>query len=339
MNIISLFSGAGGMDLGFQKAGFRVIWANEYDKSIWETYEKNHLSPLDKRDIREINSNEIPACDGIIGGPPCQSWSAAGMLRGINDLRGQLFYEFIRILKDKQPKFFVAENVTGMLADLHQDAVKRILADFTKAGYQTHIKVLNANHFGVAQDRKRVFYVGFRRDLTIPFAWPEPLLSRPTLSDAIADLQASALPASEGNKHQQHLPIANHEYMTGGFSTLYMSRNRVRGWDEPSFTIQAGGRHAPLHPQAPKMLFVDKDKRIFLPGHEHLYRRLTVRECARIQSFPDDFIFHYRDIAHGYKMVGNAVPVTLAYHLGKAIYQALAHAKPSTKRKKKEIKP
>ena len=107
--------------------------------------------------------------------------------------------------------------------------------------------------------------------------------------------------------------------MVGGFSTIYMSRNRVRSWDEPSFTIQAGGRHAPIHPQAPKMLFVEKDKRIFVPGQEHLYRRLTVRECARIQTFPDDFTFAYENIADGYKMVGNAVPVNFAYHLAKKI--------------------
>lgn len=124
MNIISLFSGAGGLDLGFQKAGFSILWANEYDKTIWETYEKNHSTHLDKRDIRNIPSSDIPDCDGIIGGPPCQSWSEAGAGRGIDDNRGKLFYEFIRILNDKRPKFFVAENVSGMLADLHKEAVK-----------------------------------------------------------------------------------------------------------------------------------------------------------------------------------------------------------------------
>ncbi len=98
-----------------------------------------------------------------------------------------------------------------------------------------------------------------------------------------------------------------------------MSRNRVRSWNEPSFTIQAGGRHAPIHPQAPKMLFVEKDKRVFVPEQEHLYRRLTVRECARIQTFPDDFIFKYENVADGYKMVGNAVAVNFAYHLAKKI--------------------
>lgn len=113
--------------------------------------------------------------------------------------------------------------------------------------------------------------------------------------------------------------LPNHEYMTGGFSSIYMSRNRVRGWDEPSFTIQAGGRHAPIHPQAPKMVKVEKDKQIFAKGFEDLYRRLSVRECARIQTFPDDFIFKYEKVNSGYKMIGNAVPVNLAFHLAKAI--------------------
>ena len=103
--------------------------------------------------------------------------------------------------------------------------------------------------------------------------------------------------------------------MNGGFSTIYMSRNRVRSWEEPSFTIQAGGRHAPIHPQAPKMKFISQNKRIFVSGKEHLYRRLSVRECARIQTFPDDFIFKYENIADGYKMVGNAVPVEFARHI------------------------
>ncbi len=111
--------------------------------------------------------------------------------------------------------------------------------------------------------------------------------------------------------------------MIGGFSTIFMSRNRVRGWDEQSFTIQAGGRHAPLHPQAPKMEFVEQNKRIFVPNKEHLYRRLSVRECARIQTFPDDFIFYYEKVASGYKMIGNAVPVNLAKFLAENIKKQL----------------
>lgn len=325
MNIISLFAGAGGLDLGFENAGFKVVWANEYDSTIWETYEKNHNAPLDKRDIRTVKSDELPECDGIIGGPPCQSWSEAGSLRGIEDSRGQLFYDFIRLLKEKRPKFFVAENVAGMLADIHREAVNNIINHFKTAGYDVNIKLMNAVDYDVPQDRKRVFYVGFRNDLGVNFEFPKPHDKKYTLRDAIWDLKDSALKAQDYNKTNHNaLRIPNHEYMNGGFSTIYMSRNRVRSWDEPSFTIQAGGRHAPIHPQAPKMLFVEQNKRIFVPGKEELYRRLSVRECARIQTFPDSFLFYYRDLADGYKMIGNAVPVNLAYNLAKSIKTALS---------------
>ena len=121
------------------------------------------------------------------------------------------------------------------------------------------------------------------------------------------------MPAKEKNQsNYEKCKVPNHEYMIGGFSTIYMSRNRVRPWNGQSFTIQAGGRHAPIHPQAPEMEHVEKNKKIFVPDKEHLYRRLSVRECARIQTFPDDFIFDYDNIAEGYKMIGNAVPVDFA---------------------------
>lgn len=113
MNLISLFSGAGGLDLGFEKAKFKIIVANEYDKTIWETYERNHKTTLIKEDICKIKSSQFPECDGIIGGPPCQSWSEAGSLKGIDDPRGKLFYEYIRVLKDKMPKFFFSRKCKG----------------------------------------------------------------------------------------------------------------------------------------------------------------------------------------------------------------------------------
>lgn len=326
MDIISLFSGCGGLDLGFIKAGFNVIWANDVDPDVWETYEYNHPNTfLDKRSIKEIESSEIPDCLGIIGGPPCQSWSEAGAQRGINDPRGQLFFEYIRILRDKQPLFFLAENVSGMLAKKHSDALNNILNQFKEAGYNVSIKLLNAKYYNTPQDRKRVFFVGYRNDMNLSFNFPPQQKKIPTLKDAIWDLQSSALPAKEynyTNGNACHFP--NHEYMIGGFSTIYMSRNRVRSWDEVSFTIQAGGRHAPIHPSAPKMKIIGRDKFEFVKGKEHLYRRLTIRECARIQTFPDDFIFIYKNLSSGYKMVGNAVPVNLSYELAKVIYSDIS---------------
>lgn len=327
MKVATFFAGAGGLDLGFSQAGFDIVWANEYDKEIWETYEKNHKGVyLDKRSITKIPTNEVPECDGIIGGPPCQSWSEAGALRGIGDKRGQLFFDFIRILADKQPYFFLAENVSGMLLDRHSKALQNIQDMFRECGYNLAFKMLNVSDYGVPQDRKRVFFVGYRSDLGIEFEFPEPttLHDKVVLETAIGDLKETALPAKKLNyTNGDFCVVPNHEYMTGGFSTIYMSRNRVRQWDEVSFTIQAGGRHAPIHPQAPIMPFVEKNVRIFEPGQEHLYRRMTVRECARVQTFPDDFVFYYKNISAGYKMVGNAVPVYMANILASKILSDL----------------
>lgn len=325
MNIISLFSGAGGLDLGFEKAGFNTIWANEYDKDIWETYEKNFPhTKLDRRSITKIPSEDVPDALGIIGGPPCQSWSEAGSLRGIDDKRGQLFFEFIRLLEDKKPLFFLAENVSGMLAGRHSDALENIKKLFKDTGYRLSFKMLNAHDYRVPQDRKRVFFIGYREDLGIEFEFPEGFEKKRYLKDVIWDLKESAIPAKEKNyTNGDDCILANHEYAIGTFSTMYMSRNRVRSWDEPSFTIQAGGRHAPLHPQAPKMEFVEQNKRIFVEDKKHLYRRLSVRECARIQTFPDEHKFYYKNVIAGYKMVGNAVPSYLGYYLAKKIYEDL----------------
>ncbi len=320
MNIISLFSGCGGLDLGFRLAGFNPVWANEYDRTIWDTYQFNHTDTLlDRRDLRKINSDEVPDCVGIIGGPPCQSWSEAGAKRGIDDSRGQLFWEYIRIVRDKQPLFFLAENVSGILSPRNRDAFTYILSQFEQIGYRVSYKLLNAKNFGVPQDRQRVIVVGYRESLGFGFEFPEAGDELLTLKDAIFDLQTVPIPV-KGKVDHYHPSIPNHECADLGFSSIYMSRNRVRSWLEPSFTIQAGGRHAPIHPQASKMILVAKDKRIFDPNSPLPYRRLSVRECARIQTFPDDFIFKYKYIIDGYKMVGNAVPVNLARVLARKIF-------------------
>jgi len=327
MRIISLFSGAGGLDLGFHKAGFTTIAANEIDPKIIPTFKENFPDvELIAGDICNVFSAEFPDnIDGIIGGPPCQSWSEAGSLKGIDDKRGQLFYEYIRIIRDKKPLFFVAENVSGMLAKRHAVAVNGFLQLFNDAGYNVFMKLVNANDYDVAEDRDRVFYIGFRKDLGITqFTFPAPLPHKPTLRECIWDLKDSAIPAKDKNVTNGNACIVpNHEYFIGSFSSIFMSRNRVRDWDEPAFTVQASGRQCQLHPQAPKMIKIAPDKQIFVAGKEHLYRRMTVREVARIQGFPDDFKFIYNEVDYGYKMVGNAVPVNLAYHIAKQIKQTL----------------
>lgn len=328
MNIISLFSGCGGLDLGFEKAGFNIPVANEFDKTIWATFKANHpKTHLIEGDIRNVQKKDIEKfldgeVDGIIGGPPCQSWSEAGALRGINDERGKLFFDYIRILEEFQPKFFLAENVSGMLANRHSEAVQNILTLFEEAGYQVSMNLVNAKDYGVAQERKRVFYIGFRKDLNIDFKFPkgstEEDSKKITLRDIIWDLQYTAVPALNKNKHNPEA-INNNEYFIGAFSTIFMSRNRVKAWDEQAYTVQASGRQCQLHPQAPKMVKFGKNDCRFAEGQENMYRRMSVREVARIQGFPDDFKFIYESIDTGYKMIGNAVPVNLAYEIASAI--------------------
>lgn len=332
MNVISLFSGCGGLDLGFEKAGFSIPVANEFDKKIWATFKANHPNThLIEGDVRNVKKEDIAQfiygeVDGIIGGPPCQSWSEAGALRGIEDERGQLFFDYIRILEDFQPKFFLAENVSGMLANRHSEAVQNIIKLFEKAGYDVTVTLVNAKDYGVAQERKRVFYIGFRKDLGINFEFPhgstEDDEKKITLRDIIWDLQDSAVPAGPKNKRNPDA-INNNEYFTGAFSTIFMSRNRVKAWDEQAYTVQASGRQCQLHPQAPKMVKYGKNDCRFVEGKEDLYRRMTIREVARIQGFPDDFKFIYEETDMGYKMIGNAVPVNLAYEIGCAIKDVL----------------
>ena len=322
--VVSLFSGAGGLDLGFKQAGFRVAWANEYDKSIAQTIKANFpRTTLDQRSIIDIPSSEVPDCDGIIGGPPCQSWSEAGARRGITDHRGQLFFQYIRLLKDKQPKFFLAENVSGLLFGRNSTAFRNILEEFDKVGYRVEKFLLNAADYNVPQDRERVIIVGYLKTLGLQFSPPKKVAAKLSLKDAIWDLRKSAVPAVGPNRANIFCKVANHEYATGGFSFIYMSRNRVRGWHDQSFTIQAGARHAPIHPSAPKMIQVGPNKRIFVRGQEHKYRRLSVRECARIQTFPDEHQFVYSSVMDGYKMIGNAVPVAFANALAKKIKRDL----------------
>ena len=328
MKVISLFSGCGGMDLGFAQAGFEIAYANDIDRDARATYELNFGMKVDARSISKISPDEIPDADGIIGGPPCQSWSLAGSLRGEDDPRGKLFYDYARILAAKRPLFFVAENVPGIISSRNIKAFRKITSVLEAPGYSVKWRLVDARDYCVAQERKRVIIVGFLKELGIEYAYPGPKCTKegttidgyktgkwPTLKDAIGDLP-EAVPALPSNKPNPKLDVPNHEYMVGAFSPIYMSRNRKRRWDEQSYTIQAGGRHAPLHPASCDMCKVGEDRFEFTGPN---YRRLSVREAARVQGFPDSFIFKYRNVADGYKVIGNAVPPPLARAIAESI--------------------
>ena len=321
MKVVSLFAGCGGLDLGFEKAGFEVIWANEFDKTIHATYRLNHpKTELNISDIRNLSAKEVPDCDRIIGGPPCQSWSLGGKCLGIEDERGKLVYDYIRIVNEKKPKFFVMENVPGMVTPRHIKAYNEFLDLFRNAGYRIRYELMNAADFKIPQERLRVIIVGIRNDLDIEYLFPTKLDSKPvTLLQAIGDIKDTPVPYANEKVCPDKSPLPNHDYYKAPFDKKFMARNRIRGWDELSFTIQAQAKNEPLHPQAPKMVYVSADERKFVFGKESLYRRLSVRECARIQTFPDSFKFIYNNVQDGYKMVGNAVPPRLSYYLALSI--------------------
>lgn len=315
MRVLSFFSGCGGLDLGFRNAGYQICWANDNASSVKDTYEYNFPeTTFCDSNIDTLSLDDIPGdAIGIIGGPPCQSWSNAGNGGGFDDPRGKVFLTFINILKEKRPIFFVAENVKGLLAARNNGSFIQIKQAFIDAGYDVWVECLNANDYDVPQNRERVIFVGFRKGLNVDYHFPQPLPHKPTVFEAIYDLQDTVIPMGS-------VPVINaHEHWIGGYSYIYMSRNRVLDWNKPSFTIQASGRQTSIHPNAPKMIKVEKDVFMFDPSGINLYRRLSARECARIQTFPDDFVFKYRTLNDAYKMIGNAVPVNLAYHVALSI--------------------
>lgn len=327
MKVASFFSGCGGLDLGFEQAGIDVIWANDIETSVHETYQYNHPNTvLCKSDIRSLHASDIPDCDGFIGGPPCQSWSEGGKQLGLNDERGKLFLDYVRLIKEKQPKFFVIENVKGIISDKHLHTFLSFLSILEQAGYIVNYAMLNAADFRIPQDRYRVFVVGFQKSLDCNFHFPQPL-QEPiiTLRKAIGDIDKPPRFYTDSDTvSPQYERWLNHDVFAGPFDAKFMSRNRIRTWDELSFTIQAQAKNCPLHPQAPTMKYIAPNKRIFVPGYEHLYRRLSIRECARIQTFPDSFRFFYNNIKDGYKMVGNAVPPRIAKFIAINIKEVFA---------------
>lgn len=343
-NLLSLFSGCGGLDLGFELAGlkavmgetvmekafadkevfdaniennvFNTIYVNDIFDEARETYAQNagRYIYMDKSDIRKIK--EFPKADIVLGGFPCPGFSEAGP-RLVDDKRNFLYLHFIRCLMQSKPKIFVAENVKGMMTLGKGEVFKQIVQDFSAAGYTIYHKLLNSAEYGVPQVRERVILVGVRNDLDYQYVHPEPthgygvenLKEVVTLRDAIGDLENDP-----------------GDYFTGSYSTIFMSRNRKKNWSQPSFTIQASGRQAPIHPGGEPMVKIGKDQYAFSDGEEN-NRRLSVKEIARIQTFPDWYEFSRGSSNRNenakldlvYKQIGNAVPVRLALAVAEPI--------------------
>lgn len=300
MKIVSLFSGAGGLDLGFIKAGHEILWANDIFSDAVKTYRKNIGNHIICEDISGINSSDIPEHDLLIGGFPCQGFSVANIKREGHDERNRLYLELLRVLVEKQPKFFLAENVKGILSLNQGKVFEMILLDFANAGYTVKYKVLNAANFGVPQRRERVIILGVRNDVDFKLEYPEPTHhekpelfenKKPWLSigEALKDI-----PEPE-EKHN----LSNHTYSKFKLKFNGYIGNRAIDPTKPAPTVTARG---------------DEKGGVVVLHHPKNHRRMSARELALTQSFPIDFIFEGNN-SSVYRQIGNAVPPLLSFAL------------------------
>lgn len=300
MEVVSLFSGCGGTDLGFEMAGHQIIWSNDNDNSACDTYKLNFGLAPEHCDIKK--STGFPKAQLLVGCYPCQGFSFYGK-RDVKDPRNYLYLEFVRALKQVQPKYFVTENVKGLLYGYGQDIFKDMIKEFKQAGYVSYHKLVNAKNYGVPQDRERVFIVGVREDLFREYQFPAE-----THGSGLNDYVSMRKAIGGMSKPKDD------EIYSGSFSSHYMSRNRKRRWQDVSYTIQASGRHAPLHPSGKPMEHVGKDEWKFGEGKN---RRLSYKECARLQTFPRSYRFS-GTLEEKYRQIGNAVPPLLAKVFGES---------------------
>lgn len=299
---ISLFCGAGGLDMGFHNKGFQTIWANDADIDACRTFKKwNSDCEVVCGKIENIPSFQIPDADIILGGFPCQGFSLSGP-RKLSDNRNNLYKEYVRIVKDKQPKLFVGENVQGLLSMGAGAILEAIVDKFASCGYRVSYELLNAKEHNVPQDRKRLIIIGIRKDLKVNSISIPKLNKVPALFDYIGHLSK----------------INMDDVCQESFSSRYMSRNRKRNWNEVSFTIPAMAKQVPLHPSSPDMIKIDRDLWKFGEGET---RRLSYKECALIQTFPDNMEF-IGNLNSKYKQIGNAVPVNLAECVATSILES-----------------
>lgn len=302
----SLFCGAGGLDIGFERAGFKTVWANDFDSDACKTHKSWSSAEVVCGDISKIDINTIPKTDIILGGFPCQGFSLSGP-RKIDDSRNVLYKYYVKIVKEKKPMMFVGENVKGLLTMGNGQIIEAIIDEFSNCGYNVFYKLMNAKEFSVPQDRERVIICGFRKDLGISnFEYPFPRKEMVTLKEALKNIPE---PKED-------------EICAAPYSSRYMSRNRKRNWDEVSYTIPAMAKQVTLYPGSPDMVKLDKDLWEF--GKGGVTRRLSWKEAAAIQTFPPDIEF-YGNLVSKYKQIGNAVPVKLAEIVATHLYGMLAN--------------
>ena len=295
MRVVSLFSGAGGLDLGFMRAGHRIVWANDLYADAVETYRANLGQHIVCGDIAAISSSDIPDCDIVIGGFPCQGFSVANTKRHEADKRNKLYLQLLRVVQDKRPKFFLAENVKGILHFAGGKIYGQILSDMRDLGYRVQSRLFNVADYGVPQKRERVLFVGVRNDVDFDFHFPVPTHDKNG---------KSGLPHWVGvGKALEGLPDpdAPNELPNHIYSRYKLNFNGYIG-------------HRPIDPAQPAPTVTargdDKGGVVILP-HPGNQRRMTGREIATVQSFPLDFVFK-GPLSSVYRQIGNAVPPLFA---------------------------
>ena len=329
---VELFAGAGGLALGLEEAGFENLLSNDFDKDSCDTLKLNRpnwnvvcdsVENLAEKDLLKMLNIKKGELDLLSGGYPCQSFSYAGKRLGLNDVRGTMFYYYAKILKQLKPKIFLAENVKGLVSHDGGKTLQTMINVFEEIGYRVQYRVLNAWDYGVAEKRERVVIIGIRNDIQVDYEYPTPHDYKPVLRDVLKNV-----PKSEGATYPQSkkevfdlvppggcwrdLPqdIAR-SYMKGSYNLGGGKTGMARriSWDEPSLTILC----------SPCMKQTDR-------CHPDETRPFTVRESARIQSFPDTWQF-CGNLHSKYKQIGNAVPVNLAKEIGLSIIKVLKEIK------------
>lgn len=310
MKIVSLFSGCGGLDLGLIQTGHKIVWANDIFSDAVITYRDNIDSRVDERDIRKIKSNEIPDCDVVVGGFPCQGFSIANMKRNVGDVRNQLYKQMVRVIRDKAPKFFVGENVKGTTSLGNGEVLKKIICDFERAGYNVQWSIVNAADYGVPQIRMRLIIFGVRKDLNCANVVFPP---KPTHANPKEAKLLKKKPWETVGKALAHLPepkdgknIPNHE----------CSKYKLR------FNGHLGHRYIDPNKPAPTVTGRGDEKGgVVVLHHPGNHRRMTARDLAIVQSFPNDFVFAGTKTS-AYRQIANAVPPLLGKAIGKMLKQA-----------------
>jgi len=312
MKVVSLFSGAGGLDLGLQWAGHDIVWANDIYLDAVETYRKNIGDHVDTRDICEIDAHDIPDCDVVVGGFPCQGFSVANWGRSMADPRNQLYRELVRIIKAKSPRYFVAENVKG-LASMESGAVlKKIVSQFEGLGYRVRYSVLNAADYGVPQARMRLIILGERLDLPVRAEFPP----KPTHADPAVSVSLGLEPWLTVGKALDRFPEPGSEIAPIPNHTASKYKLRFNGHlghrfiepGRPAPTVTARG---------------DEKGGVVVLHHPGNHRRMTARELAAVQSFPDSFVFCGTRTS-AYRQIANAVPPLLGFAVGQLLAEAEA---------------